>query len=70
MRFSRNHNPQISYHGWQCYATDITTQSTSAFLTKQSASTQTSVTLKNFNTSGTATAWVASDKLNVSCHAF
>lgn len=56
--------------GWSCSVSDITTQSTSVFLTKQTASTTTSVTVTNYNTAGAATAWVASDKLNFNCMAF
>ena len=57
-------------NGWNCYATDITTNSASVFLTKQTASTTTTATLGNFNTSAAATAWTASDILAVSCFAF
>lgn len=56
--------------GWSCIAADITTQSSTVLLTKQTASSTTSVTLGNFNTSGAAAAWVASDRLNVQCQAF
>lgn len=56
-----------SSNGWSCSAADITTQSTTVFYTKQTASTTTSVTLTNYNTAGAAAAWVASDKLNVMC---
>jgi hypothetical protein len=53
--------------GWNCFATDITTTSATVFVTKQTASSTTSATLGNFNTSGAAAAWVASDILAVSC---
>lgn len=53
--------------GWNCYATDLTTQSSSVFLTKQTASTTTTATFTNYNTAGTATAWVANDILSISC---
>jgi hypothetical protein len=56
--------------GWNCYATDTTTNSASVFLTKQTASTTTTATIRNFNTSAAATAWTASDILAVSCFAF
>jgi hypothetical protein len=56
-------------NGWNCYATDITTQSTTVFLTKQTASSASSATIGNFNTAGAAAAWVASDILAVSCFA-
>lgn len=57
-------------NGWSCSAADVTTQSSSVFLTKQTASTTTSVTITNYNTAGAATAWVASDKINMMCMAF
>lgn len=57
-------------NGWSCSVADVTTQSTSVFLTKQTASTTTSVTVTNYNTAGAATAWVASDKLNFLCMAY
>lgn len=57
-------------NGWACNAADVTTASSSVFLTRQTASTTTSATLTNYNTAGVATAWTASDKLNVNCQAF
>ena len=54
-------------HGWACQASDVTTTSSSVFMTKQTGTTQTTVTLTDFNTSAVATAWVASDVLQVSC---
>jgi hypothetical protein len=56
--------------GWNCYADDITTQSSSVFLTKQTAFTTSSATLTQYNTSAVATAWAASDILHVSCFAY
>jgi hypothetical protein len=56
--------------GWNCMATDITTQSSTVFITKQTASTTTTATLKNYNTAGALAAWVASDILAVNCVAF
>jgi hypothetical protein len=56
--------------GWHCDATDITTASSTVFLTKQTASSTTTATVGNFNTAGAAAAWVASDKLRVSCFAY
>lgn len=53
--------------GWTCQATDITTKSSTVFITKQTASTTTSATFGNYNTSGAAAAWVASDRLRISC---
>lgn len=56
--------------GWNCFATDITTNSTSVFLQKQTgAESQTSVVITNFNDVAVATAFVASDVLKVSCYA-
>lgn len=54
-------------HAWACSVADVTTQSTSVFLTKQTATGTTSVTFTNYNTAGAATAWAASDVLQVSC---
>ena len=54
-------------HGWSCDVKDITTQSTSVFLQKETAYTTTSVTVTNYNTAGAATAVVASDHLLVTC---
>jgi hypothetical protein len=55
--------------GWNCFATDITTTSATVFMTKQTASTTTSATFGNFNTSGAVAAWADSDILSVSCFA-
>jgi hypothetical protein len=49
--------------GWAVYCADVTTQSTTVFITKQIASSTTSVTLANYNTSGAQAAWAAGDKL-------
>lgn len=56
--------------GWNCFAADITTQSSAVFITKQTASTTTSATLIQYNTAASATAWAASDILHVSCFAY
>jgi hypothetical protein len=53
--------------GWNCMATDITTQSATVFITKQIASTPASATIANFNTSGAQAAWAAGDILSMSC---
>lgn len=53
--------------GWACKASDLTTTSATVFQTKQTATTQNTVTIGNFNTSGAAAAWVASDILQVNC---
>jgi len=56
--------------GWNCFATDITTNSTSVFLQKQTgAESTTSVTITNFNDVAVATAFTASDILKVTCSA-
>lgn len=58
-------------NAWSCAASDKTTQSSTVFLTKQvGTASSTAVTLENFNTSGAAAAWAASDFLIVSCTAF
>jgi len=54
--------------GWNCFVQDVTTPATT--FTKVTASTTTTVTVTNYNTSGTATAWAASDVLEVSCFAY
>ena len=56
--------------GWNCFVNDLTTTSTSVFLTKQTASTTTSATLTNYSTAAAATAWAASNILAVSCFAY
>jgi hypothetical protein len=60
----------VATNGWSCSVADITTSSTSVFLTKQTGSATNSVTVANYNTAGATTAWVASDKLNFLCLAF
>lgn len=57
-------------NGWNCTCADLTTQSATVFLCKQTASSTTTATIGNFNTAGAAAAWVASDILAVSCTAF
>jgi hypothetical protein len=54
--------------GWVCFFSDQTTPG--ANLTKQTANTTTSVSVTNYNTSGTATAWSANDVLIAHCDAF
>jgi len=56
-------------NGWNCYATDITTNNATAFITKQTATTTTTATISNFTTAGVLGAWAASDILQVSCFA-
>ena len=55
-------NP-VATTGWHCHCDDVTTQSATVFVTKQTASATNSCTIGNFNTAGTAAAWVASDTL-------
>jgi hypothetical protein len=50
-------------NGWRVTCDDLTTQSASVFITKQTASSTTTATVTQFNTSGVATAWAASDIL-------
>ena len=57
-------------NGWNCYATDITTNSTGVFYTKQTASSTTTATIGNFSDVAVATAWTASNILAVSCFAY
>ena len=56
--------------GWVATCTDITTADATRLITKQTASTTTSATVGNFNTSGVAAAWAASDKLNCTAMAY
>lgn len=55
--------------GWNCYATDLTTTSTTVFVTKQTASSVSGATLGNFNDVASAANWSTSDVLAVSCFA-
>jgi len=55
-------------NGWDVKCTDITTMSTTVFITKQTATTSATATIGNFNNAATAAAWAASDIL--SCTAF
>lgn len=55
--------------GWNCYVTDITTNSTSVFLQKQTTSTTTSAVLVNYSDVAVATAPTASDIWRASCFA-
>jgi hypothetical protein len=56
--------------GWNCFAQDVTTFSTTVFVTRVTASTTTTVTIGNFNTSAAAAAWAASDVIELSCFAY
>jgi hypothetical protein len=55
-------------NGWSCNASDVTNPGPN--FTKQSADTTTSVTLTNYNSSGTPTAWSANDILRINCSAY
>lgn len=57
-------------HGWTCAANDETTTSATVFISKQIASTASSVTISNYNTSGAPAAWTASDIVHVQCMAY
>jgi hypothetical protein len=56
--------------GWACYANDITTNSTSVFLQKQTGGSTTTAIIQNFSDVAVSTAFVASDILRVNCHAY
>lgn len=55
---------------WTCMCNDITTTSATVFQCKQTASSTSAVTIGNFNTTGAAAAWVASDKIRMMCKAY
>lgn len=57
-------------NGWNCYGTDLSTRSTSVFLTEQTASSASSATLGNFGDTNTAGPWTNNDILAVSCFAY
>lgn len=57
-------------NGWTCRVTDLSTMSSTVFVTKQTASSTTSATIGNFDNTGAAAAWAASDILSVSCLAY
>lgn len=59
-----------STNGWACHFEDTSTNSSTVFITKVTAKTASSVTIGNFNTSGAAAAWVASDILTGTCAAY
>lgn len=56
--------------GWICSATDATTNSTTVFITKAVGTSTTSVTLTNYSDAAVASAWAASDVLQVQCKAY
>jgi hypothetical protein len=56
-------------NGWNCYATDISTNSTTVFLQKQTATGASSITITNFNDVAVGANFSANDVLQVSCFA-
>lgn len=56
--------------GWVCSCTDITTNSANVFSCKQTATTTNTATIGNFSDVAVATAWVASDIVQLSCFGF
>lgn len=57
-------------NGWSCKCDDVTTKSSTVFLTKQTATSTTTCTVGNYNTSGVAAAWAASDILVCQANAY
>lgn len=55
--------------GWNCFVTDLTTNSTSVFVQKQTGGSATTAILQNFSDVAVATAPSASDIYHVSCFA-
>lgn len=51
-------------NGWVCSCNDVTTFSTTVFLTRQTASATTSCTIGNFTNAAASAAWAASDILH------
>lgn len=56
--------------GWNCFCSDVTTQTATVDVCKQTATSTTTATLGNFTSAGVAGAWVASDILAVSCFGY
>lgn len=50
-------------NGWAVHCDDVTTQSTSVFITKQTASSSTSATITQYSDAAMPTAWAANDLL-------
>lgn len=57
-------------HGWAVSCSDITTQTSSVFVTKQISSTPTTATIAQFSDAGAETAWAAGDILVCQARAF
>lgn len=53
--------------GWACSVNNLTTNDATHLLTKQTATTTTTVTVGNYTTAGVAGAWAASDILQFQC---
>lgn len=62
--------PSTASNGWSCDCRDLTTQSATVYLCKQTATTASTATIGNFDAAGAAAAWVASDVLSVTCWAY
>jgi len=56
--------PTAASSGWNVFCEDVTTFSTTVFRTRQTASTTTTATIGNFNSSAVAAPWAASDILS------
>lgn len=56
--------------GWACSAIDSTTTSATVFITKAVGTSTTSVTVSSYSDTGVASAWAASDILQVRCTAY
>ena len=52
---------------WNCQFTNLSTMSSAVFLTRQTASTTTTVTFGNFNSSGASAPWAAGDIIAALC---
>lgn len=59
--------PVAASNGWNCSCSDYTSISTSIFLCRQTGYSATTATVQNFSTSGTASAWNASDHILFQC---
>lgn len=58
-------------HGWVCSGQDITTNSTTVALLKQTANTSTTAVFRNYtDVMGTGTAWTDADHLYLQCNPY
>jgi hypothetical protein len=62
-------NLQSAVNSWNCWCNDLTTTSENVFMCKQTASTNSSVTLGNFSNVGRPAPWQPMDTISVSCFA-